>query len=478
MRDLCEGTRPMPRLVTRLAFAVLLGGSMLQLRSVEAAGEPPAVLPALAVTPTIPAPLPPHSYHIRLQHLVPPLEARADVDKEKPLAPVETGPPMALGECIAVALERQPSLKAVQASMAATQAGYKALLKFGTTATILNPDLEIRKQQAQRGLNASAAEYQKAHNEIVQDVTRLYYTAVYAKQAEGVARDLAEQLDQLIILAETLLKEESDPKKLDGLNRQKILAMKIGVREVRQKQAEARIGRQQAMAALRQVMAVDAATFPFTLKDTELPLMAQKVPITMELVVEQALCRRPELALASAGVDAFRLEVYAQGKVPFKRKVPTFASGADIHAKEIPQAVRTLKEYRPGGVALELPPQLVGSKFDRVCRAMAFSQRAEAMFESARSLVKLEAENGYLEFELVTEKLQLQKEKLDLALDVQKSVRENQQNIKDKSVIVQAEVLATQTQAAYLDAVLQHLVALSALERITAGGIQPAFPGR
>lgn len=468
----------MPRLATRLAFAMLLGGSMLQLRSVEAAGEPPALLPALAVSPTVPAPVPPQSYHVRLQHLVPQLEARAEVDKEKPVAPVESGPALSLGECIAVALERQPSLKAVQASMAATQAGYKALLKFGTTATLLNPDLDIRKQQAQRGLNAAAAEDQKARNEIVQDVTRLYYTAVYAKQAEGVAHDLAEQLDQLIVLAWALLKEEPDPKKLDGLNRGKILAMEIGVREVRQKQAEARIGRQQAMAALRQVMAVDAATFPFTLKDTELPLMAQKVPVTKELVVEQALCRRPELALASAGVDAFRLEVYAQGKIPFKRKVPTFGSGADIHSKEIPQAVRTLKEYRPGGVALELPPQLVGSKFDRVCRAMAFSQRAEAVFESAQGLVKLEAENGYFEFELATEKLKLQKEKLDLALDIQKSARENAPNVKDKSVVVQAEVLATQTQAAYLDAVLQHLLALSALERITAGGIQPAFPGR
>ena len=55
--------------------------------------------------------------------------------------------------------------------------------------------------------------------------------------------------------------------------------------------------------------------------------MQQSAEITREIVVEQAMARRPELALAAAGVDVFRLEVYAQGKIPFKRVVPTFASG-------------------------------------------------------------------------------------------------------------------------------------------------------
>lgn len=476
----------MHQVATRLLFAGLLGGSMLALRTADAAPEPPyAELPAVAVTPTIAAPQAPTTHHVRFQNLIP-VGAPHDKDKngngngkaEMPPMVVETGAFLSLGECVAIAMERQPSLKAVQASMAATQAGYAALLKFGTPATILSPDLEIRKQQAQRGLSASAAEYQKAKNEIVQDVTRLYYTAVYAKQAETVAADLGSQLEELTKLAWEILKNEPDPKKLEGLTRGKILAMEIGIREVREKQAMARIGRQQALAALRQVMAVDEQTFPFRVKDSELPLMAQKVPITKDLVVEQALCRRPELALASAGVDAFRLEVYAQGKIPFKRKVPTFGSGADLHSKEIPQAIRTTKEYRPGGVNLELPSQLIGSKFDRVCRAMAFSQRADAVYESARSLVTLEAENGFFEFEYATERLKYAKEKLDLAFDIQKSARENAQNTKDKSIIVQAEVLATKSQADYLEAVLQHLLALSALERITAGGIQPAFPER
>jgi hypothetical protein len=205
--------------------------------------------------------------------------------------------------------------------------------------------------------------------------------------------------------------------------------------------------------------------------------MGQTKEITKELVVDLAVTRRPELALAAAGLDAFRLEVYAQAKIPFKRVVPTFASGSDLHAKDVPSAMRG-KEYRPGGIGPELPPQLVGSKYDRVCRAMAFSQRAEAVYDSARGLITLEAENGYFEFEQASEKLRILTESLELGLALQKRTRENAGNTNAKDALVQAEVLAARTQSEYIEAVWQHLLALSALERITAGGIRPAFPGR
>ena len=125
-----------------------------------------------------------------------------------------------------------------------------------------------------------------------------------------------------------------------------------------------------------------------------------------------------------------------------------------------------------------MPTQLVGSKYDRVCRAMAFSQKADAVYESAHSLIVLEAENGFFELELATEKLRLEKEKHDLAIELLKYTRENLPNIKAKDQVFQVEVLVAKAQSDYVEAVFQHLLALSALERITAGGISPAFPGR
>jgi outer membrane protein TolC len=486
-----EGDRPMQQRATRVTFTSFTFACLVSATLCAAGvGQPPLpTIPdplALPNGPALPVPPPPVGADARARNAI---AAKVGLQKDKDekdkyddptpdLAPVvEKGPELSLGECIAIAEEHHPILKAARASLSATQAGSRALNNFGTPATLLSPDLDIRKQQAQRGLIASSAEYQRAHNEIVQDVTRLYYSAVYAKQQDAVAAGLIPQLRDYIRIARQLLDTEPDPKNLEGLTPGKVDVMRIGLREALSQQLRARIGRQQAMAALRQAMGVDERTFPFRVKDAELPLMGQTKEITKELVVDLALSRRPELALAAAGLDAFRLEVYAQGKIPFKRVVPTFASGSDLHSKSVPSAMRG-KEYRPGGVAPELPPQLVGSKFDRVCRAMAFSQRAEAVFESAQGLISLEAENAYYEFEFASEKLRLAKESLDLGLALRDRTRKNAPNTKAKDALVQAEVIAAKAQSDYIETVWQHLLTLSALERVTAGGIRPAFPGR
>jgi outer membrane protein TolC len=469
---------------SRKVFAGALVSGLTFVALATGAGEPPLPprpLPPLApVTPTVPAPVRPASHFVRYQDLLPAQGQDKDkkADKAPPLAFVETGPELTLGECIAVAIDRHPHLKAVQASTSASTTGYRSLINFGTLGTLVSPDLDIRKQQAQRGLEGAAGSYQKVHNEIVQDTTRLYYSAVFARQQQGVADDVVEQLEQIVEQIDKILKQAKTPDELGGLTTEKLLVAKLGLLEAKQLQATAIVGRQQAMAALRQVMNVEEATFPFRVKDAELPVMSQKVEISRKLVVDLALCRRPELALAAAGVDVFRLEVYAQGKIPFKRVVPTFASGADLHSREIPQAMRG-KEYRPGGIIPEMPTQLVGSKYDRVSRAMAFSQKADAIYENAVSLIVLEAENGFFEFQLATEKLRLAKEKYDIALDLAKLARKNLPLAKTgKEQFVQMEIVAAKAQADYGEAVFQHLLALAALERITAGGIAPAFPGR
>ena len=447
-----------------------------------AAGESP--LPPMApVSPTIPAPVPPASHLIRYQNLIPAQATKAAGqpkngagDKGGLLTIEETGPELTLGECIAIAVERSPNLKAVRASTAASEAGYRSLMNFGTVGTLLSPDLDIRKQQAQRGLTGASGEYQKVHNELVQDVTRLYFSAVYARQQQAIADDVIEQLEQMESIIKKILDEAKRPEDLGGLTLGKLIVVQMGLREARAPRSEALVGRKRAMAALRQAMAVEAETFPFRLKDAELPLMKQTNEITREKVVQLALERRPELALAAAGVDVFRLEVYAQGKIPFKRVVPTFASGADLHSRDIPQTVRG-KDYRPGGIIPEMPTQLVGSKYDRVCRAMAYSQKADAVYESAHSLIVLEAENAFFELQLATRKLQLAKEKHDLAVELDKFTVRNLPNA-EKDKVVQVQVVVAKAKSDYVEAVFQHLLALSALERITAGGITPAFPGR
>jgi hypothetical protein len=285
------------------------------------------------------------------------------------------------------------------------------------------------------------------------------------------------RLDYLAELIRKILESKVPLSELGGLNTGKLRVVQMGVVTAKELRLKASQGRKQALAALNQVMAVDQKSFPFRIKDANLPLMAHQVPITESLVVELALARRPELALAAAGVDVFRLEVYAQGKIPFKRVVPTFASGTDLHSQDIPSAIRT-KEYRPGAIIPEMPTQLVGSKYDRVARAMNYSQEAEAVYESAHSLVTLEAQNSFIEYEMANERLILAKEKYDLAKDLQDRTRQNIDSTKEKDLIVQAEITSAKVFSDYIESVYDHLMSLAALERITAGGVRPEFPGR
>jgi outer membrane protein TolC len=483
--DGCAGKDPagethMPGISTRRFMGMILVGCLVGILSANVGWGEPTDRRGEPRSSAAEAPTTRNWPHLhRWQHLLPlGAEKTQTIAIQQPVRDEEdTGPELSLGDCLTLVIERHPHLQAVRASIAASEGGYKALLRFGTVGTLFSPDLQVRKQQAQRGLEAVLGDYQRVHNELVEDTIRMYYTVVYAQQQKGIADEVVEQLQELVDVLENIIKKATTPDELGGLTTEKVLTVKIGLREAKQLQATAIVGRKRAKAALRQLMHV-TPEFAFRLQDKELPVMAQMVEITREKVVDFALARRPELALAAAGVDIFRLEVYAQSRIPFRRVVPTFASGADLHARDVPQAQRG-KEYRPGGIIPEMPTQLVGTKYDRVARALEFSHKAEAMYDNVRSLITLEAENAYLEFELASEKLRLAKEKNDLALELLKLARKNIPLAKTgREQIYQVEVLAAKAQADYVEAVHQHLLALAALERITAGGITPAFPGR
>ncbi|HXD86866.1 MAG TPA: TolC family protein, partial [Urbifossiella sp.] len=234
-------------------------------------------------------------------------------------------PELSLGDCIAIAIERQPSLRAMRSSQEATAAGQHALNNIGRLGSLLSPDLPIRKEQAQRGVIAAAADLQKLHNEVVHDVTRLYYTVVYARQQQQLADDVVAQVETFVDIARKLLNSATP----GDMTQAKLDVMMIALTKIKILQAKAHAGVKSAEAGLREIMGVADRSLKFRIKDKELPLMGQNVALTEQQIVDMALGRRPELALAAAAADAFRLEVYAQGKLRFRRSVPTLSSASD-----------------------------------------------------------------------------------------------------------------------------------------------------
>lgn len=391
-------------------------------------------------------------------------------DKPEPAA-APTGETYPLAECIAIAMDRQPAIRAAKASLSASVAGQKALVNIHPFTTVLAPDLPVRREQATRGVTVATAEVMKAEAEAVHDIALMYYSYIYARQQEQTATDVLDQMQVYYGIARDIL--ASGPS--DKVNQYTLYTMEEAIAEVKKLRLDARNGQALALAALKEAMGVDPAT-PFTPRDTELPVMGGTV--TQEQIVTLALARRAEVAQAAAGTDAFRLEVCAQDKIRLRQTVPTLAAGSDLHARQVPMALRN-GEYRPGAIAPEMPPNLVGRRDDRVARAYQLSLRQDEVYTKTRDLVRLEAINAYQAWKVATEKMGVAKERFDRSQRMTELIHENARNAKIAyDVIVRAEAMAGRAQADYVSSVFDHIKALLRLQRVTAGGVVPAFPGK
>jgi hypothetical protein len=392
---------------------------------------------------------------------------KAEAAKLTPLP----GQPLGLGECLAIAMERQPRLKAARSSLEASQLGKESLNTVGRLAERLSPDVPVRRQQADRGVAVAQAVLEQVHNESVYDVIRSYWTYVYARQQERTGSDVVVQLVVFRGILEDIIKSGVPGK----LNQFTLYTMRDTIAEVRILREEAVTGQKRALGALREAMGVDPA-FVFHPKDTELPILEGAV--SRDQVVEAAITRRPELAQAAAGVDAFRLEICAQGMIRFRKSVPTLASGSDLHSRQVPMPVRN-GEYRPGALAPEMPPNLVGRTESRVARATELSHRQDNVYELTLALVRLEAEDAFTAWEGATAKVREAKARYDNARQFVTQAREVAGTVRqDPQLVITSEAQAGRAQAEYLKAVFEHVKALATLERVTAGAVKPAFTGR
>jgi outer membrane protein TolC len=421
-----------------------------------------AACAALALAPTALAQQPPAKNN------------QPDVPPPPPPAPAgPPGPRLSLGECLAIALERNPAVKAAQHSLNASRLGHHALTNLPAYASLLKREIPVRQQQAARGIAIAEAEVERVRHDVTYDVTRLYYTYVYASQQEKTANDVIEQMKVYKGVAEAILESgvKDDKIKVDQFT---VYALQNRITDVQLLQIRAETGRKQALDALVEAMGVEEG-FLFAPRDTELPLMAGSV--TKEQVIQLALSRRAEITQAAVGIDVFRLEVCAQQKAR-GRQVPTLAAGSDLHARQVPMAVRTEAEYRPGAVPPEMPIGLVGRTEDRVARAWEYSHRQGAVLEKATNLIRLEAANAFLTWEAATRRRDEARTRFELArkmVDVSRQVAAVKQ---DPELLFNNEALAGKAQADYVEAVFDHLKSLATLERVTAGGVCPAFPGR
>src|SRR5262249_59985806 len=107
--------------------------------------------------------------------------------------PSAPGEKLTLCECLQRALLHHPRVAAQRASLAAAEDGARALESLRFPAT-LDPQVPVRRRQACLGRTSAAAAVDQAEREVRYAVTRAYFTVVYAREQETVARNVVERL--------------------------------------------------------------------------------------------------------------------------------------------------------------------------------------------------------------------------------------------------------------------------------------------
>jgi outer membrane protein TolC len=251
---------------------------------------------------------------------------------------------------------------------------------------------------------------------------------------------------------------------------------KTGIRLLR---AQARLeettqGEQRALSALREAMGVGPDCL-FYIADARLP--DADPAVDLHTIIALALERRGELIQAANAAQVTGLEVDAQAARLLSPSVRTFAANSDIHSQPVPAGMYE-DNYRPGAVAPEMPTQISGSRSARVEQAQAYSARAGAVADKTRGLIALEAEQAYYRWQEAANREKRYREAAERAEKQAKEVRERilggiRAGSIDNALYFQqlsSEMRVDANQARY-----QKLLALAALERVTAGGFNAGF---
>ncbi len=392
----------------------------------------------------------------RAQHGTPPRQ----------LPPVDAVPTnmhaSSLDECIAMAMSRQPALAAARASLAAAESGKRGLdsLTFGV---ILAPDLPIRKKQACLGISIAAAGLQHAEWEARYCVTRTYWSVQYAQQQRQVVDSVIDKLKNAAEKAGRMV-GAGDPNIV--VTQIDVDTLKLNLEFAKAKRAEADIGMKKAHAGLREAIGLDLND-PLAIPVQPLPPLVAN--IDKDSLVAYALANRAESAQAALAKNVADLEACAQ-HWSFNPASKTYAAASDIHAKQIPQGVQN-GEYRPGAFGPEMPVYLIGRRAERVQRANDFADRAQAVVEKTHNLIALEVEASYLKWLEASVMITNLQNTPDSAAKIATTVRGRF----DTGKVSGEELLRSQTmedyaRSQYTQALFNHVLALAALERSTAGG--------
>jgi outer membrane protein TolC len=372
-------------------------------------------------------------------------------------------PALTLEDCLHLGRTHQPSIAAAAASLASAQDARRGLdgIKFGAR---LSKELPIRKDQSCHGIAAAQANLCQVQRDVDASVARLYYSVIYARMQLKVAQQITDRLKAVIAVGETLLGKEGAPADLTAAQLSKA---KLQLPNAQARVLEATRGLQRATAALREAMGM-CPEFEFTVAGDKLPDVVKNV--TKDELVRLATCMRGEVQMANQGAAISQLEIDAQAAAR-RVKRPTAAAGGDFHSRPVPTGSFG-DDYKPGAIGLDFPSMFVGPKEIRMQRASDVLGRSAAAAEKVHNLVALEAEDTFFKWEEAVAKIAnyTQAAKDAEALSQRMTSALDSGVIQSYRDVLETLVLGAQIQSYLNEALYNHAVALTEIERVTNGG--------
>mgnify|MGYP000451111229 CR=1 FL=1 len=382
---------------------------------------------------------------------------------------------LTLKKAIELALQRQPNLAAAQSSLQAAQIQYRAA--YSPFALFTGPQIHYRRRQATYGLAIAEASLTQAELETVQAVTRSYLSYLYAREQTGIADETVRSLGVMAQLAKKLVEagsREVTTSDLERISTYELIA--------RTRLNRARLGAEQARAALREAIGLDekeplqvaAVSLADYFDSVTKHMREHKQTISCDKAVELALANRPEALQSHLLAEVIALEIKAQG-LTFRTNALTFAARSDIHSKTLP-ATMLDPDYRPGPIAPEMPAVLSGTRSARQSRTEALYQRALAGAEKVEHLIALEVRVLCSRLHELEEQVQLLRQAVQqtakLRKDAEKAYAADQLNTEK---MLAAQLLDAQTRADLNEALYNYCITLAALQRAAAGKLWDAL---
>jgi hypothetical protein len=389
---------------------------------------------------------------------------------------------LALARYRQVALQLQPAIVAARTNLCIAQAKVESLAKIGGIANLVRKDLEVRREQAQQGLIAAQAQLSVAAWEALYGVTRNYWSATFAQEQLNLAEQALdpEKVGSLRWLRKLINEIYQEAGRKD-LREWSVTNIDVLIEAVQARKIEAEIGMKRATAAMREAMGV-GCDYPIHIPtDAQLPWI--DISLCRADVLKATQERRGEITQAAIFKEVSTLEIQAQAKMhPWSLQGETFAAGSDIHVLSVPMQLEN-GEYRPGAVGPDMPGKLAGHRDDRVNQATLYAERACSVVEKTRQLLNLQAEDAYWKFEKATREIEANRKVVKVAEKAKNMIIEEfkpvaplgaHPNLDD---LLLAALKSALFQFSLNQARYERLLALTLLERVTAGGVNPGFDG-